>query len=181
MSLPSQSPRSTAPSRTHMRSHRRQGLPFRPIVIVGFIVVAGVGGAWWFTRGDDRDTSPLGPETATAEDQLLEDPFASRGSLQTEPKTGNLTNRQPRGSETRGAEPPGVIVQGGGRVGLSWGDPLRSNNPGRWERALRRLPRSQRNQPRKQNNGLPDRRVCLIAQSGRLSNGLRPTTRWLHG
>lgn len=118
MSLPSQSPRGTAPTRTHMRHHRRRGLPVRAILIAFFLVVIVAGGAWWLTR--DRDgTGPLGPDSAGATgDRLLDDPFAPDASLRAEstpqPRTGSLTNRPTRGKASRETEPPVVIAQGGG-------------------------------------------------------------------
>ena len=111
MSLPSQAPRAAATGRTHVRTHHRRGLRLRPLAIAGLIVVVGVGTTWWFTR--DRDgtgTSPLGPETAKAGDQLLDDPYAR------EDDSLRLSQSRPVQNTSRqsppATEPPVVITPG---------------------------------------------------------------------
>ena len=115
MSLPSQSPRAAATGRTHVRTHHRRGLRSRPLVIAGLIVVVGVGATWWFTR--DRDgagASPLGPETAKAGDQLLDDPYAREDdSLRlSQSPSQNASRQSPAAPATK---PPVTINQGGGQ------------------------------------------------------------------
>lgn len=118
MSLPSQSPRAAATGRAHVRTHRRRGFRLPPIAIAGIVVVAGVAAAWWLTRGGDKPKSPLGPETASAGDTLLDDPYArEQSSLRTTPDKA----AQPATREREPEAPVLAINQGqGGNIG---GDP----------------------------------------------------------
>jgi hypothetical protein len=73
MGLPSQAPRSGATGRTFVRTHRKRRFRMGPLAIAGVVIVVGVGAGWWLTRGGGE--SPLGPDSAAAGDQVLDDPF----------------------------------------------------------------------------------------------------------
>ncbi len=144
MSLPSQAPRAAATGRTHVRTHHRRGLRLRPLAIAGLIVVVGVGTTWWFTR--DRDgtgTSPLGPETAKAGDQLLDDPYAR------EDDSLRLSQSRPVQNTSRqsppATEPPVVINQGAatpaaGETGFVPGRTLEIDQPRTLGESLEQAP-----------------------------------------
>ena len=125
MSLPSQSPRAAATGRTHVRTHRRRGFRFPPLVIAGVIVVGGIAVAWFLTRGGDGDGSPLGPDAANAGETLLDDPYALDSNLRTD--AGQQTTARPVVGRSQD-EPPVTIDQGGGaRPSTETGfDPARS-------------------------------------------------------
>lgn len=104
MGLPSQSPRVPATGRTFMRTHRRRRFRLGPIVIVGLVVAVGAAGLWWLTRGDGSGSNPLGPGNASANDELLDDPYTRRdlndGAGEAAGRTASLTT------------PPTTINQG---------------------------------------------------------------------
>lgn len=153
MSLPSQAPRAAASGRTHVRTHHRRGFRRRPLAIAGLIVVVGVGTTWWFThdRGD-AEMSPLGPETAKAGDQLLDDPYAREDDslrLSQNRPIQNTLRQDPAPATT---EPPVTISQGSGQgatppatgeTGFDPGRTLRIDQPRTLAESLEQAPRAQ--------------------------------------
>ncbi|MCC7388501.1 MAG: L,D-transpeptidase family protein [Phycisphaerales bacterium] len=99
-----------------MRTHHRRGFRLPPIAIAGLVVVVGVGTAWWLTRGDGSGgANPLGPDSARAGDQLLDDPYArEQAALRTE-DASHTTDRGVGGhaDPQPPADPPVTISQGG--------------------------------------------------------------------
>ncbi len=125
MALPSQSPRVAAAGRAVVRTHRRRGFRMPRLAVAGIIVVVGTAAAWMLTRGAGQGgRSTLAPESASAADHLLDDPFErSGGPAQGTPRTASLLGQRsgsdpkpgkatPERSEPEQAEPV-LISQGG--------------------------------------------------------------------
>ncbi|MDQ7012360.1 MAG: L,D-transpeptidase family protein [Planctomycetota bacterium] len=116
MGLPSQTPRIAATSRTFMRTHRRRRFRLWPVLFVGLIVAGGATGAWWLTRGDGADTgTPLGPEIASAGDQILDDPYRQTNHDGREEQTQGREASSPSANQPVTTNPV-TISQGNSRV-----------------------------------------------------------------
>jgi lipoprotein-anchoring transpeptidase ErfK/SrfK len=99
------------------------------MVLAGLIVVVGVGATWWLTRGSaEAGVGPLGPETAKAGDQLLEDPFArEEGRLRLTDNTSPAATAPP---PPAGKSPrPVTIQQGRGETGFEPDQALKIDQP----------------------------------------------------